>query len=363
MLYSNLLLIIFLTSKALGAPIANWALQQTFAQKAWLQNKLNNKVIVAVIDTGIDKSHPDLKNQLWQNPGEIGLDEKNRDKSTNGIDDDHNGFIDDVNGWSFSDNSNNLYDHHGHGTHVAGIIAAEGKNHLGVKGLCPQAKIMVLKYYDPYTGAKNNLINTIKAIRYAIKMKAQIINYSGGGLVKSPEEEKVIKEAQQKGILFVAAAGNEKANSDLIGYYPAGYQLTNILSVTANDENRQILSSSNYGVESVLLSAPGKEIISTLPKASYGKMTGTSQATAFATGVAALIMSNNPDLKNPERLIKYITHTGVYNKNLVNKSKNPLLLNSYRALVIQDQGVGALGALANNQQKQMEESFTLESEN
>src|SRR5690606_16720385 len=209
-----------------------------------------------VIDTGIDVAHPDLKANLWVNPGESGLDKNGNDKATNGLDDDGNGFRDDVHGWNFVANDDDLADNHGHGTHIAGIIGAEGGNGVGISGISPKVSLMTLKYYDPKAPGLNNLMNTVKAIRYATKMGAHIINYSGGGLEPSEEERKAVAEANQKGILVVAAAGNEKSNSDIHAYFPADYPLPNIISITAIDKEKNVLPSSNYGQHSVDLAPP-----------------------------------------------------------------------------------------------------------
>lgn len=334
-----------------------WGLHQINSPQAWAISKGSSRIIVAVIDTGIDTDHPDLKDNLWKNPGEIGLDSSGKDKSSNGIDDDNNGYIDDVHGWNFVTNNENVTDHHGHGTHIAGIIGAKGGNGIGISGVSPQVSLMVLKYMDPQFPKNNNLIATIKAIRYATKMKAQIINYSGGGLIRSAMERQAIQQAKQQGILFVAAAGNEKSNSDIHPYYPADYPLDNIISVTALDPSQKLLASSNFGPRTVDMAAPGQDIFSTLPQARYGKMSGTSQATAFVTGVAALILAHNPLLSQPQKLIRYLVSTGDHLTQLKGKTKYQVRLNSFRALTIQDQGVGAFGVIAHNLPRTPNEFF------
>jgi thermitase len=313
-----------------------WDLKLTDSVKAWRLSKGSRDIVVAVIDTGADLSHPDLRANLWKNSGEIGTDSLGRNKASNGIDDDNNGFIDDVHGFNFVSGNSDLSDNHGHGTHIAGIIGAEGGNGIGITGVAPKVSLMILKYYDPKAPGVNNLMNTVKAIEYAAKMNAHIINYSGGGLEKSPHEISAIKKAQAKGILFVAAAGNEKSNSDVHGYYPADYDLDNIISVTAIDQSKKVLESSNYGKNSVDLAAPGNNIYSLLPGGHYGFMTGTSQATAFVTGVAALVMAQDKDLRRADRIVKYLTHTGDIHPQLVGKTRYNKILNSYRALAIKD---------------------------
>lgn len=326
-----------------------WGLKKSDAARAWSVTKGSRDIIVAVIDTGIDVNHEDLASNLWRNPGETGKDAQGRDKATNGIDDDGNGYVDDVYGWNFVSNNNKLDDNHGHGTHIAGIIGAEAGNSKGITGIAPEVSLMILKYYDPKVPGTDNLRNTVASIRYAVKMGANIINYSGGGTEFSQEEHDAIMEAEKKGILFVAAAGNERSNSDQYHYYPADYKLTNIISVTAIDPATQVLASSNYGVETVDIAAPGQNILSCLPGNSYGYMTGTSQATAFVSGAAALVMAHKQAF-NAVDVKKYILATGDAQTQLVAKTKTSRQLNLFKALTILDQGVSASGGIALNPQ-------------
>jgi thermitase len=311
-----------------------WGLRKSDAARAWSISHGSRDVIVAVIDTGIDENHEDLKSNIWTNPGETGLDAKGRDKASNGVDDDDNGFIDDVHGWNFVSNNNNLKDNHGHGTHIAGIIGAEANNKKGIIGIAPEVSLMVLKYYDPTVNGTDNLKNTIRAMQYAVKMGAHIINYSGGGTEFSHEEQDAVLSAEKKGILFVAAAGNEKSNSDQFHYYPADYKLKNIISVTAIDPTTEVLPSSNYGVETVDIAAPGYNILSCLPKNSYGLMTGTSQATAFVTGAAVLVMAHKKLYFQAEEIKKYILATGESSSSLSSKTRTSRQLNLFKALTI-----------------------------
>ena len=349
-----------------------WGLDRTHAKRAWEISQGSKDIVVAVIDTGIDAIHTDLAANLWQNPGEMGLvntescrklanplNSRDCDKARNGVDDDGNGFVDDVNGWNFVHANNQLTDNHGHGTHIAGIIGAKGGNGFGISGVAPNVSLMVLKYYDPKASNTNNLKNTVNAIRYAIKMKANIINYSGGGTDYSAEEFAAVKDAERAGILFVAAAGNERSNSDDPGkhYYPADYGLSNIISVTAvNKEETKVLPSSNYGVRTVDLAAPGENIYSALPGNSFGLMTGTSQATAFVTGVAALVMAHQRDF-NAAQVKKYILSTGDEYPTLLSKTRTAKLLNSYKALTSLDKGVSITGVVASNTAKVSAKAF------
>lgn len=336
-----------------------WGLSATKTQKAWEVSQGSKDIIVAVIDTGVDIRHKDLTDNLWVNKGEVGLDKNGKDKATNGIDDDGNGFIDDVHGWNFVANTNDLTDNHGHGTHIAGIIGAKGGNGFGISGVAPKVSLMTLKYYDPKSPGANNLKNTIQAIRYAIKMGAKIINYSGGGTEYSAEEFAAVKEAEKKGILFVAAAGNERSNTDDTGkhYYPADYELSNIISVTAvNEKEIKVLPSSNYGVRTVDIAAPGDQIYSSLPGNTFGRMTGTSQATAFATGVAVLIMAHRTEFSAAD-VKKYLLRTGDEYPTLLSKTGNAKLLNAYKALTSLDMGISITGQSTANTERTAADAF------
>lgn len=267
-----------------------------------IQNQVvscSNQIVVAVVDTGIDYTHPELKNNIWINKNETGswapkdlASTSCRDKSCNGIDDDNNGFIDDVVGWDFVNHQPLPFDTHGHGTHIAGIIASESANGIGISGICSSVSIMPLKYYDSGGNSMNNLQNTVRAFQYAIRMGAHIINYSGGGAEPASAERAAIEEAHRKGILVVAAAGNDGHDNTSQPYYPASYPLDNIVGVASVNQKNELLSSSNFGT-AVHIAAPGLGIISTVPGGRFATMSGTSQATAFVTGAAALLASQS----------------------------------------------------------------------
>lgn len=259
--------------------VKNWGIANARAQSsvdalgAWKIEKGSRNVLVAVIDTGIDAEHPDLKANIYHDAkGNFGYD--------------------------FVKNTANPTDEHGHGTHVSGIVGAIANPKTGVSGVAQNVSIMAVKYYaDSNTGA-TNLKNTVKAIEWAVNNGAKIINYSGGGPEFAEEEYLALKKAESKGVLVVAAAGNERSDTDLPEnyYYPSAYRLTNILSVAATDINNKLIKSSNWGKTKVDVTAPGENIYSTLPGGRYGYMTGTSQATAFVTGIAALLLSKDPTL-------------------------------------------------------------------
>lgn len=308
--------------------VSTWGMGARFGVKAREAEKLmrrqcaNSKVVVAVVDTGLDVAHPDLKNSLWKNPKEI---------MGNGQDDDRNGYVDDMHGWDFATNSGRIIDRNGHGTHISGIIAASGAGANSYRGVCPGAKIMSIRYYNEQASGLQNLQNSIKALRYAIDNGATIINYSGGGNEPSEEELKALKLAESKGILVVAAAGNERSNADEKKYFPASYGLSNTISVAAIDSTGQMIASSNWGQRYVHIAAPGNAILSTFPGGSYSFLTGTSQATAFVSGLAAMLMSENPKLTIAQ-VKSVIESTGNKHVHLLGKTKTAAVVDAARAI-------------------------------
>lgn len=237
---------------------------------SWTKFKKNKEIVVAVIDTGIQGDHPFLKDNIAVISGK-------RSTSNYGVD------------FSGEKVTATPTDAHGHGTHVAGIV----------KSVFPDVKLLALKYYNPKASGQANLDATIKALQYAVDHNVDVINYSGGGPEASVDELRVLKAAEKKGILVIAAAGNERSNIDdkRHAYYPASYGLSNIITVGAHDDALNIIPSSNYGKNSVDIAAPGHRIRSAIPNNTAGYMTGTSQATAFVSGVAALIKSQYPQMK------------------------------------------------------------------
>ncbi|MBY6037170.1 S8 family serine peptidase [Fictibacillus nanhaiensis] len=266
-------------------------------ETAWTKTKGTTSTVVAVIDTGIDISHPDLKDNVWINPGEIPND---------GIDNDNNGYVDDINGWNFFDNNNRVYyypDEDLHGTHVAGTIAGKA-NTIGVIGVAPNIKVMSLKFIGPDGGY---LADAISAIQYAKNNGIKITNNSWGGGSYSQALYDAIHSSQS---LFVAASGNDGVNADSQPMYPAAYDAANILSVAAIDNTGNLAYFSNYGTTSVDVAAPGVSIYSTTPENSYGYLDGTSMATPHATGAAALIASASPSFTTAQlkdKIMKTVT--------------------------------------------------------
>ncbi len=254
------------------------------APDAWNISTGSGKTIVAVIDTGVDYTHPDLAANIWTNPGEI---------AGNGIDDDHDGFVDDVHGWDFANNDSNPMDDNGHGTHVAGIIGAVGNNGIGVDGVNWRVQIMALKFLG--ASGTGSLSNAIRALNFAVAHGATVSNnsYSGGGYYQAFYD--AVKAAQAKGHIFVAAAGNGSVNTDTSPAYPSSYNLDNIVSVAAVDRNDKLASFSNYGVGTVDIAAPGVNIYSTYKNDNYVAMSGTSMAAPFVTGAIALLRDLHPN--------------------------------------------------------------------
>ena len=295
-----------LTSKVLPLTIyRNWGIENAdvhshiHALEAWKLEEGSHNVVVAVIDTGVDVNHPDLAGNIWHMvPKPDATKMKGAEYLTAMAkwekNENHNTY-----GWDFVKNGPNPPDEHGHGTHVSGIIGALANPRAGISGVAHKVSIMPIRYYSESNPGALNLANTVKAIEWAVEHGANIINYSGGGPEFSEAEYLALRKAELKGILVVAAAGNERQNTDKIEhyYYPAAYRLSNIISVAATDRGNNLIASSNWGKTRVDVAAPGDAIYSTLPGKRYGQMSGTSQATAFVTGIAALLLAKDPSLK------------------------------------------------------------------
>ncbi|NUQ64557.1 MAG: S8 family serine peptidase, partial [Pirellulales bacterium] len=273
------------------------------APEAWAITTGSPEVVVAVLDTGIDYTHPDLAANVWTNPGEVPGD---------GVDNDNNGKIDDVHGYDFYNRDGDPMDDHRHGTHVAGTIAAAGNNGAGVTGVSWSTRLMPLKILGEDNRGRDGegwKADAIEALNYLIMMRqrgvqVRVANNSWGYLgSSSPELRARIQAVGEAGILFVAAAGNGDAlgrgiDSDEdpdYAFYPASEDLDNIISVTASDYNDQLARFSNYGLTSVDIAAPGAGILSTEPGGLYQSRYGTSMAAPHVSGVAALVWANVPN--------------------------------------------------------------------
>ena len=264
------------------------------AVDAWDMTTGDSDVVVAILDSGIDYTHPDLRKNMWHNPGEDWTAEDT--PGNNGIDDDHNGYIDDYYGIDAANDSGNPIDTYGHGTHVAGIVGAAGNNGVGITGVTWHVQLMALKFLDPY----GSVADEIECISYILDQKekgipVRVVNASFGDSLSSRFEKEAIESLMSAGIMMSTSAGN--AGSDLDGWknsYPASYAHQNIISVAASDNNDRLASFSNYGFHSVDVAAPGVEILSTYLNGSYNTLIGTSMAAPQVSGTLALLHAQKP---------------------------------------------------------------------
>jgi subtilisin family serine protease len=280
------------------------------APVAWNTRTSADNVVVAVVDTGVRYTHEDLRDNMWVNPGESGVDSSGRDKRTNGIDDDGNGYVDDVFGISALDHSGNPVDTHGHGTHVAGIIGARGNNGIGVTGVAWTAKLMALKFLDEH--GQGTISGAIECLDYARAKGAKIINASWGSYgFNSQALQDAITNLNIAGIIFVAACGNSATDNDVTPLYPASYNFDNIISVAATTRTDAPAAFTNWGATSVDLAAPGSPIFSAWngSDSDYRYVDGTSQAAPQVSGAAAIIWAQNPVLTYREVIQAIVTHT------------------------------------------------------
>ena len=252
-----------------------------------------NGPLIAVIDTGIDYNHPDLKANMWVNSGEVAGD---------GIDNDNNGVIDDVYGYNAQANTGNPLDGHSHGTHCAGTIGAVGNNEMGVTGVMQNARIMAVKIFSDSGSTSTDAI--VRGLMYSAKMGADITSNSWGGGGRS---QAIFDAFASNPALHVIAAGNSNYDNDKKDNFPSNYELDNIVAVAATTRLDERSSFSQWGAKNVDVAAPGSQIWSTIPGGKYGNKSGTSMATPHVSGVAGLIASAYPNASNAEikeRLIK-----------------------------------------------------------
>jgi len=271
------------------------------ALKAWLKTQGSENVVVAVLDSGVDYTHPDLISNMWLRPGNVSQYKDNE-----------LGIFNDEHGFNAAENQSDPMDDNGHGTHCAGIIGAEGNNDQGISGINWKVQIMPLKFMG--RGGFGTTKDAIEAINYAIDRKrngvnVRVISASWGSTGYSKALEDAIRAAGEEGILFVAAAGNNSTDNDKRPHYPSNYNLPNVLSVAALDRTDALASFSNFGTKTVHIAAPGREILSTWLNDEYREASGTSMATPYVSGVAALILASEPKLsveKLRERLLKSV---------------------------------------------------------
>ncbi len=275
-----------------------WALKKIEAAEAWNITQGTDTVLIGLIDTGVDYLHPDLKNKIYINKGETGIDANGHDKRDNGIDDDGNGFIDDYMGWDFTDRKgfpfdslsgdylnwdNNPMDENGHGTYIAGIIGAETNNMIGIAGVAPKIKILNIRAFDPNGYGEED--DVASAVLYAVKMGVKVINMSFGDNQFSYVLRDVIRYAYSKNIVPVASSGNSGSDEP---HYPSGY--SEVICVGNSTRYDYVASSSNYG-STLDLVAPGTSILTTSKDGGYTEVSGTSASAPFVSAAAGLILS------------------------------------------------------------------------
>ena len=289
---------------------------------AWAAAAGAERVVVGVVDSGVDRTHPDLDGVMWVNEGEI---------PANGIDDDGNGYIDDLHGWDFADWDADPDDPNGHGTHVAGTVAAEIGNAAGVAGVAPNVEIMALRFLN--TQGKGFTSDAIAALEYALDQGVEITNNSWGGGTYNVALKSLITDASDH--LFVAAAGNDGIDIDVDRAYPAGYNAPNVLSVGSHASSGSVSSFSNFGRETVDLSAPGSSIVSTVP-GSYGYGSGTSMSAPHAAGVAAILKGIDPDLTATDIVDLLVDTTRWHDPSIIDVTRSGGHLDAARAAAAAD---------------------------
>jgi subtilisin family serine protease len=265
------------------------------AEQAWSVAHDASNIIVAVVDSGIRYTHEDLAANMWTNSGETGLDSLGRDKRTNGIDDDGDGYIDDVHGINVLNHSGDPNDDWGHGTHVAGTVGAVGNNGVGIAGINWGVKLMACKFID--RSGNYSVSDAITALDYARSKGANIVTGAwGGATFASAALRDALMALRDANIIFVAAAGNTATNNDSAPLYPASYDFANIIAVAATDRTDALASFSDYGAQSVDLGAPGVDIFSCWfgSDSDYRTDSGTSMASAQVAGACALVWAHFP---------------------------------------------------------------------
>ncbi|MCC5618156.1 S8 family serine peptidase [Nostoc sp. CHAB 5836] len=300
----------------------NWGADLVKAPEVWAQGYTGKGVVVAVVDTGVDYNHEDLKNNIWTNSKEI---------AGNGIDDDGNGYIDDNYGWNFADQNNNTLDNNGHGTHVSGTIAGENNN-SGVTGIAYDAKIMPVKVLNESGSGSYNSIS--KGIRYAVDNGANVINLSLGGRYSNRTLESAIDYASSKGVIVVMAVGNDGDSSP---DYPARYAYKSGIAVGAVDRNNNMPDFSNRSGTNEIgyVTAPGVKVYSSVPNNQYATYSGTSMAAPHVAGVIALMLSANSNLTDAQ-VRQIVTETAGNSTQTTSSNFNVSNVSSLASQVIAD---------------------------
>jgi subtilisin family serine protease len=263
---------------------SQYAHRLTSLPAAWDVNTGSTGVRVAIIDSGVQHTHPDLATNMWRNPNE----------TVDGIDNDGNGFVDDIVGYDFVDRDADPDDLNDHGTHCAGITAAAGNNGEGVAGAAWNAAIMGVRVLDAQ--GSGFLSDVASGVRYAVDNGASVLSLSLGGPSASDTLERALSYACSKGAFIAVAAGNESADNDTVPAFPANHDLPCLISVAATDSSDNLADFSNRGIRKVHVAAPGVSILSTLPGGQYGNLSGTSMATPLVAGIGVLIKASKPEL-------------------------------------------------------------------
>jgi hypothetical protein len=302
------------------------------AVRAWDLSIGSSDVVVAIIDTGIRYTHQDLKNQMWVNTDEI---------PNNGKDDDKDGFVDNIFGIDAVNNDGDPMDDNGHGTHCAGTIGAEANNGHPHVGVAWKVRLMACKSISDI--GMGTTSDAVKCIDWAVSNGAQILSLSWGHSDESNALSSALKRTREKGIVVIAAAGNEGEDTDKSPHYPSGYSLDNIISVAAINQNGKLTSWSNYGSKSVDLAAPGADIYSTSAEsdAGYVALSGTSMACPHVSGVAALMLARNPKI-TPSNLRVKLIRSATSNTNLRGRMVSGGWVNAFNALAIAKKGSRSL---------------------
>lgn len=290
------------------------------AANAWSITTGSRDIKVAVIDTGIDYRHPDLKNQMDVNTAEL--------NGKPGVDDDGNGYVDDIYGYDFANKDGDPMDGHSHGTHCAGVIGAshDGK---GIAGVMGQVKLIGIKFLSDKGSGET--IDAISSIEYAVRRGVHVMSNSWGGGEYSEALKEAISHANDAGIVFVAAAGNSSANNDSKPTYPANYDVPNVITVGSYQASGTASSFSNYGVKSVHVFAPGSSILSTIPNGRYGNMSGTSMACPHVAGVVGLVLAQKPTL-TPSEVRDILVGSSKKTSKLQSKSVSAGRVDAFEAL-------------------------------
>ncbi|MGE0525723.1 MAG: S8 family peptidase [Bdellovibrionales bacterium] len=306
---------------------AGWAHKKVHSLQAWTVSRGSEQVVVAIADGGVDRNHRDLEGNLWRNNGEV----------LNGRDDDNNGYPDDVYGWDFVRGDNDPrpdVKSHKHGSHVAGIVGAVAKNGARIIGHAPRVRLMPLKFID--SDGQGRVSDAIRAIDYAIRNGAQIINMSFSTPVYSKALYDAVVRARRAGILVVAASGNDGVNADSKPFYPAAFGLDNVISVAASDSRDRLASFSNYGRKSVDVTAPGVSIVSTAPGGTYANLSGTSMAAPLVTGIAVLVKARHPGFAYKALASSLLLGVEKYSE-LTSKVRSGGRIDAYKAILASDE--------------------------